>query len=202
MASSAPHASDRIGVYGGKCRNLTEKERRGFERMGRRPAWRIQVPDEELELMDGHMGPYVENLLRDCGDFILRRSDGAWAYQLAVVVDDAEMGINRVVRGSDLLSSAPRQSWLHHRLGYRPPAFFHTPLLLAPDGRRLSKREGDLDAGALRSRYTAEELTGLLACWAGLQKEPRPVSPAELVEGFCWKKVSIEPIYVPLEQLR
>lgn len=202
MAVSAPHGSERLWIYSGRCRGLTGEERQHWEQSGRRAAWRIQVPDEEVSLVDGHMGPYCENLKRDCGDFILRRSDGAWAYQLAVVVDDAHMGITRVVRGNDLLSSAPRQTWLHRKLGYQPPVYIHTPLLLAPDGRRLSKRESDLDAGALRSRYTSEELTGLLAYWAGLQSEPEPVTPAELLPVFSWEKVPIQNIFVPLQQLK
>ena len=135
------------------------------------------------------MGRFAENLRRDCGDFIVRRSDGVWAYQLAVVVDDALMGVNHVVRGRDLLPSAPRQIWLHRALGYEPPAFFHTPLLVAPDGRRLAKRDRDLDMGALRERYTPEELTGLLAWYAGLIDRPEKVTAAELIPEFSWAKV-------------
>ena len=142
-----------------------------------------------VALEDGNCGPYAENLARDCGDFIVRRSDGVFAYQLAVVVDDALMGVNHVVRGRDLLCSAPRQVWLHEVLGYRPPRFFHTPLLLAPDGRRLAKRDRDLDMGALRGRYTPEELTGVLACYAGLLDRPEKVTAQELVRQFSWAKV-------------
>ena len=196
LAVSAPHRSDGTVVYSGRCAALTEEERRVFEEMGRRPAWRVRVPDGQAVIEDGNLGRYEENLLRDCGDFILRRSDGVWAYQLAVVVDDALMGVTRVVRGSDLLSSAPRQAWLHRMLGYEPPAFFHTPLLLAVDGRRLSKRDGDLDMGALRERYTPEELTGLLAHWAGLLDRPEPVRAEELIREFSWDKVPREDIVV------
>ena len=142
-----------------------------------------------MALEDGNCGPYAENLARDCGDFIVRRSDGVFAYQLAVVVDDALMGVNHVVRGRDLLCSAPRQAWLHRVLGYEPPEFFHTPLLLAPDGRRLAKRDHDLDMGALRERYTSEELTGLLAFYAGLLDRPEKVTAKELVRRFSWAKV-------------
>ena len=202
LAASAPHRSDGTVVYSGRCAALTAEERAALEASGRRPAWRVRVPDRELTIPDGNMGWYTENLRRDCGDFILRRSDGVWAYQLAVVVDDALMGVTRVVRGSDLLSSAPRQSWLHRALGHTPPKFFHTPLLLSPDGRRLSKRDGDLDMGALRARYAPEELTGLLACWAGLLPRPEPVNPRELVGGFCWDKVPKRDVYVPLDQLK
>lgn len=196
LAVSAPHRSDGTVVYSGRCANMTAEERWLFEAEGRHPAFRVRVPDEMWAIEDGNYGHYEENLLRDCGDFILRRSDGVWAYQLAVVVDDALMGVTHVVRGSDLLSSSPRQAWLHRMLGFEPPRFFHTPLLLAEDGRRLSKRDGDLDMGALRQRYTPEELTGVLAHWAGLQERPEPVSPAELVKEFSWDKVPSRDIVV------
>ncbi len=189
LAASAPHREDGTVIYSGKCAALTWEERSAMERMGRRPAWRVRVPDEQWVIEDGHMGPYSENLLRDCGDFILRRSDGVWAYQLAVVVDDALMGINHVVRGSDLLSSSPRQAWLHTALGYEAPRFSHLPLLTDPTGRRLSKRDADLDLSVLREKYTARELTGRLAVSAGLLEEYQPVTPTELVRAFAWEKV-------------
>jgi glutamyl-tRNA synthetase len=106
-----------------------------------------------------------------------------------VVVDDALMGINRVVRGSDLLSSSPRQAWLHTALGYKPPAFAHLPLLTDPTGRRLSKRDADLDLSVLRETYTPRELTGRLAVSAGLLEEYEPVTPEELIGVFSWDKV-------------
>lgn len=189
MAVSAPHRDDGAVVYSGKCFHMTVMEREALERSGRRPAWRVRCPDLEITLEDGNCGAYVENLARDCGDFIVRRSDGVFAYQLAVVVDDALMGVDHVVRGRDLLCSAPRQVWLHKVLGYKPPEFFHTPLLLASDGRRLAKRDHDLDMGSLRKRYTAEELTGLLAFYAGLLEAPEKVTAKELVSQFSWGKV-------------
>ena len=189
LAASAPHRDDGTVVYSGKCARLTAEERAALEAMGRRPAWRVKVPDKEWTIQDGHMGPYTEHLRRDCGDFILRRSDGVWAYQLAVVVDDALMGVNRVVRGSDLLSSSPRQAWLHTALGYEPPAFAHLPLLTDPTGRRLSKRDADLDLSVLREKYTPEELTGRLAVSAGLLDDYQPVKPTELISVFSWDKV-------------
>lgn len=196
LAVSAPHRSDGTVVYSGKCAGLSEEERRAMEGAGRRPAWRVRVPDCDWHIEDGHMGRYEENLLRDCGDFILRRSDGVWAYQLAVVVDDALMGINRVVRGSDLLSSSPRQAWLHTALGYEPPAFCHIPLLTDSEGRRLSKRDADLDLSALREKYDPRELTGRLAVSAGLLEEYRPLWPEELIGEFSWEKVPRDDIIV------
>ena len=185
-AASAPHASDGQAVYPGTCRSLRPEDRPA----GRAPAWRLIVPDETVAFFDGRMGEYSENLLRDCGDFIIRRSDGVYAYQLAVVVDDAGMGVSQVVRGSDLLSSTPRQLYLYRLLGKTAPEFCHVPLLTAPDGRRLSKRDGDLDLSALRQQYTPERLIGLLACAAGLLPKPVPVRAGELAPRFDWKQVT------------
>ncbi len=189
MAASAPHRDDGAVVYSGRCFQLTAAEREALERQGRRPAWRVRCPDLSVTVEDGSCGTYMENLARDCGDFIVRRSDRVFAYQLAVVVDDALMGVNHVVRGRDLLCSAPRQAWLHEVLGYAPPKFFHTPLLLAEDGRRLAKRDRDLDMEILRMRYAPEELTGLLAWYAGLLDRPEKVTVQELVGQFSWAKV-------------
>lgn len=200
LAASAPHREDGTVVYDGRCRRLTDGERAELERAGRRPAWRVRVPDRTVSVLDGHCGLYREDLLRGCGDFIVRRSDGVYAYQLAVVADDGAMGVTRVVRGRDLLSSAPRQTWLHEELGYQPPEFFHTPLLLAPDGRRLAKRDRDLDMAALRERYDPEELIGILAWWAGLLKKPQRVSAADLADGFSWDNVTREDIYAVLPE--
>ena len=165
-AASAPHREDGLTVYAGTCRNLSpaEREKRAKRRS---PALRLRVPDKEISLIDGHMGGYAERLERDCGDFLLRRSDGMFAYQLAVVVDDAAMGVTEVVRGADLLSSTPRQLYLYQLLDLTPPEFFHFPLLLAPDGRRLSKRDADAGLDSLRGRVTAEALLGRLAQLAG-----------------------------------
>ena len=195
-AASAPHRSDGQVVYAGTCRGLSAEEvaRRSLMRA---PAFRVRVPDEEIAFTDGHLGRYAENLARDCGDFYLRRADGVFAYQLAVVVDDALMGVTEVVRGSDLLSSTPRQLWLYRELGLTAPQFYHLPLLLAPDGRRLSKRDGDQSLENLRARYTPQEIIGKLAYVCGLQDTPAPVSPQELVPGFSWDKVPKQDILLP-----
>ena len=195
-AASAPHRSDGQVVYAGTCRGLSDAEiaRRSLTRA---PAFRVQVPDEEIAFTDGHLGRYAENLARDCGDFYLRRADGVFAYQLAVVVDDALMGVTEVVRGSDLLSSTPRQLWLYRELGLTAPQFYHLPLLLAPDGRRLSKRDGDQSLENLRARYTPQEIIGKLAYVCGLQDTPAPASPQELVPEFSWDKVPKQDILLP-----
>lgn len=192
LAASAPHESDGQHVYPGRCRNLTAAEQIALERAGRRPAWRIRVPEETVSFRDKNYGPVTEELARDCGDFILRRSDGIFAYQLAVAADDGAMAINRVVRGRDLLSSTARQIWLIGMLGEEPPEYCHVPLLAAGDGRRLSKRERDLDMGVLRRVTTPEKLTGFLAWTARLIPKPEPLTPRELVGEFSWDKVGRE----------
>ena len=188
MAASAPHRSDGQAVYDGRCRRLTAEQREDLARQ-RNPAWRLAVPDRASFFRDLLQGMYEENLLRDCGDFILRRSDGVYAYQLAVVVDDAWMGVTQVVRGSDLLSSTPRQRYLLELLGCPAPEYGHVPLLLAPDGRRLAKRDRDQELGALQVRYTAPELVGRLAWAAGLLPEYAPAMPEELIPLFAWEKL-------------
>ena len=173
-AADAPHRSDGKVVYAGTCRNLTPEEI-VLRTARRKPAWRVMVPDETISFVDGHMGPYAENLAQDCGDFYLRRADGVFAYQLAVVVDDALMGVTQVVRGADLLSSTPRQLWLYRELGLPAPEFYHMPLLLAVDGRRLSKRDGDESLEHLQARCRSRSL----AVWpmpAGC-KTPRTPAP-------------------------
>ena len=185
-AASAPHASDGTFLYAGTCRNLTAAERAAKTR---RPAWRVRVPEEQISFTDGLQGQVRETLSRSCGDFILRRSDGVYAYQLAVVVDDAAGGVTEVVRGRDLLSSTPRQLWLQEQLGFPHPHYYHVPLLCAPDGRRLSKREHDLDLGALRRTHTPEQLLGKLAFLAGLLDRPEAASAAELAREFDWTRV-------------
>lgn len=192
-AASAPHASDGNVRYPGTCRTLTVQERAEKKKA---PCWRICVPDEEISFADGLQGDYAENLQNDCGDFIIRRADGVYAYQLAVVTDDAAAGVTQVVRGCDLLSSTPRQIWLQKMLGFNTPQYYHVPLLMAPDGRRLSKREHDLDMGALRQRYTPEQLLGRLGFLAGLLPEPAAVSAAELGSIFSWEKVPKQSISV------
>ncbi len=192
--ASAPHSP--APVYPGTCRNLGDEQRAELERQGRRPAWRVRVPDARYEFEDVCQGAFGEDLAAGCGDFILKRSDGLFAYQLAVVCDDGLMGVTQVVRGRDLLSSTPQQLWLQETLGFAHPEYCHVPLLLAPDGRRLSKREGDLSIRALSKTHTPEELIGQLAAWAGLLDRPRPVRAQELVDEFDWARVKTKDVTV------
>ncbi len=188
-AAQAPHLSDGRVLYSGACRDLSAQEV-AQRRRERPPALRLRVSDETVSFVDKHLGPYSENLQRECGDFLVCRSDGVFAYQLAVVVDDAAMGVTQVVRGADLLSSTPRQLYLYRLLGLPAPTFAHIPLLTAPDGRRLSKRDGDLDLGAIRRRLPGPEpLLGLLGWLCGLLERPEPVRAQELIPLFSWAKI-------------
>ncbi len=188
LAANAPHRSDGVAVYDGRCRTLAVDQRLELAAQ-RKPAWRVAVPSEEIRFDDLCQGQQGHRLDTHCGDFILRRSDGVYAYQLAVVVDDALMGVTQVVRGSDLIDSTPRQIWLGRQLGFHIPEYAHVPLLMAEDGRRLAKRDRDLELGQLQQQYTAPELVGILAHLANLIPAPAPISPADLVPLFRWDKV-------------
>ena len=188
-AAQAPHASDGTYVYAGTCRNLSQSERKELS-SHKIPATRIHVPNKIYAFEDKVYGSTSQNLAESCGDFIVQRADGVFAYQLAVVVDDADMGITEVVRGSDLLSSTPRQLYLQDVLGLFHLTYAHLPLLVAPDGRRLSKRNHDLDLGVLRSQgKTPEEILGFLAYCAGLTEENEPLSAVQIANRFSWDAI-------------
>lgn len=201
-AAQAPHRSDGTYVYAGTCRSLTP-EQIAEKRKRRPPATRVMVPDRVVSFVDGCQGRYTENLAQDCGDFIIRRSDGVYGYQLAVVADDAAMGVTEVVRGRDLLESTPRQLYLYEKLGLQAPEFYHIPLLTAPDGRRLSKRDGDLDLGVLRKKFgRPEPMIGMLAAAIGLRPTAQPITLRELAVDFSWDKIPKEDVALPEEILR
>ena len=142
---------------------------------------RLAVPDEDITFTDLIKGPQSVNLARHCGDFIVRRGDGAWSYQLAVVVDDALMGVSEVMRGDDLLLSAAQQIYLYRLLGYEPPVFAHVPLVCNEQGIRLSKRDRSLSMEYLREHHSPEEVLGMAAHRAALIPSPRPVSLSDLL---------------------
>ena len=187
---NAPHLSDGTYVYAGTCRNLANPP------AGRAPSWRVRVPDKEYSLTDLAQGEFRQNLTTDCGDFVVRRADGVYVYQLAVTVDDGEAGVTEVVRGMDLLGSAPRQMYLQELFGFAHPAYGHVPMLLAADGRRLSKRDRDLDLGELQKRMSAQQLLGQLAFAAGLLERYEPVSAKELATVFSWDRLQQEAITI------
>ena len=190
---NAPHLSDGTYVYPGTCRSLSQPP------AGRTPSWRLRVPEGQWTVEDLLQGTYREELTTHCGDFVVRRSDGMYVYQLAVTVDDGEAGVTEVVRGLDLLSSAPRQMYLQTLFGFPHPTYAHVPLLLAPDGRRLSKRDRDMDLGYLRSHMSAPQLLGILAHTAGLLDAPTPISAQELVNEFSWRKLHKDSVIVQID---
>ena len=190
---NAPHLSDGTYVYPGTCRLLTDAQRAA---MNRAPAWRVVVPDRQWCFYDRVQGQYQLNLEKECGDMVVRRADGVYVYQLAVTVDDGEAGVTEVVRGMDLLSSAPRQMYLQELFGFPHPEYAHVPMLLAPDGRRLSKRDRDLDLGQLQKWVKAETLLGTLAYSAGLIDRNIPISAKELAGEFDWKNLKGDAIYL------
>ena len=154
------------------------------------------MPDKVWKFHDLVQGDYALNLATDCGDMVVRRADGVYVYQLAVTVDDGEAGVTEVVRGMDLLSSAPRQMYLQELLGFPHPVYGHVPMLLALDGRRLSKRDKDLDLGVLRQKMSPEALIGHLAFAAGLIAKYEAISARELAGAFSWEKLRGDAIYL------
>ncbi len=195
---NAPHLSDGTYLYPGTCRELTQAQRDRFDRA---PAWRVKVPEGIWTVNDLVQGEYREDLQTHCGDFVVRRADGVFVYQLAVTVDDAEAGVTEVVRGTDLLGSAPRQMYLQSLFGFPHPQYGHVPMLMAPDGRRLSKRDKDLDLGYLRSRISPERLIGCLAHASGLSETAAPISARELASQFSWDKLAKRDIYLDMQDL-
>ena len=182
--ASAPHG-DQGPRYPGTCLN-------GVTHPDRTPALRFRFDDPSPGFEDLVCGHYPEGEV--AGDFVLRRADGTWAYQLAVVVDDADAQITEVIRGADLLSSTPRQIALYRALGYHLPQFAHVGLVVDSEGTRLSKRHGATAIEALRdSGRRPEDVIGLLAQSLGLTDAPAPISAEELVSGFVLGEISASP---------
>lgn len=195
-ALAAPHGPLVEGAYPGTCRHLTAGERAAREAAGRRPAWRVRADGARLAVDDRRHGR-VEGVV---DDFVVRRADGAAAYQVAVVVDDHDQGVGEVVRGDDLLDTTPRQVWLARRLGLTVPAYAHVPLVLGGDGERLAKRHGAVSLPELAAAgIDPPHLLGLMAASLGLRPgglEPReaPVtSVADLLDGFSLDRVPRHP---------
>jgi glutamyl-tRNA synthetase len=184
-ASQAPHGPGDDGPrYPGTCRELTAAEREQRRRT-RAPSIRLRVEAGEQGWMDGLHGAQLDDVSRQVGDFVLRRADGIYAYQLAVVVDDAAMALTDVLRGDDLLGSTARQLVLYHALGLSAPRFAHVPLVLGPDGARLSKRHGAVGVRVLRERgRSAAQVIALLASTLGLCRPDEPITAHELVPRF------------------
>lgn len=195
-AAGAPHAEDFDGVYPGTCRGRFADAEQAQAASDRPIAWRVIVPDEEIVIDDHIHGRRSFNLARTCGDFVIHRSSGRAAYQLAVTVDDADSNVDAVVRADDLLESAARQVLLRRLLGLAPEAeYWHLPLVIGPDGRRLAKRHGDTRLSHYRRQgMPRERLWGLLGTWSGLLDRRREVDLDELQARFDLARVPREPI--------
>ncbi|CAM3871017.1 tRNA glutamyl-Q(34) synthetase GluQRS [Cohnella lubricantis] len=192
--ASAPHGLAAEGaVYDGRCRRLTPEER--ADRQARKtPSLRFAMPNRSIAFTDGAAGPQMFAAGAG-GDFVVKRADGIIGYQLAVVVDDIEMQVTDVFRGWDLLDSTPRQLALYEALGAPPPRFAHGPLLLGPDGSRLSKRHGDVSVSSLREQGVApERLVGWLAWLTGLRDEPSPATPEALIPEWNPERIAHEAV--------
>jgi glutamyl-tRNA synthetase len=189
-AASAPQSPGDEVRYPGTCRGLTREEAERRRTLGRPHAWRfLAAPGEDAGFTDLVRGPQSGSP-EAIGDFVVRRADGVPAYQLAVVVDDATMGITEVVRGDDLLASTHRQILLQRALGHPPPRYAHVPLLLGKDGVRLSKRHFGTSIRELRAAgFRSEAVVGRLAFTLGLANDQAPISPPDLVAGFAFSRI-------------
>lgn len=191
-ASNAPHSSDGRIIYPGTCR--PSRLPAPFTDPATPCAIRLSVPDATISFTDTVFGPVSSNLARDCGDFVLRRADLAWAYQLAVVVDDVRMHVSRVVRGADLLLSTAQQLYLYSLLRLPPPQFAHLPLICNPDGRRLSKRDADLSMQSLRATFSPAQLITIIGRLARLIPPHGPlVTLPDLLRRFTWTAIPAVP---------
>ncbi len=193
LASSAPQTPRDMQIYSGRCRTLTQQQRTQLSQE-RTPAQRIALPDKDISFTDGHYGLQTFNLLHDCGDFIVRRADKNFSYQLAVVVDDALMGVTEVVRGRDLLSSTAQQLFLYKSLGFNAPHFCHVPLLITQEGRRLSKRDHDISMEVLRTQYSPEEVIGTIMFLCGCIPKRDSLSLSEAISVFNWSSIPLNDI--------
>ncbi|MBE6441137.1 MAG: tRNA glutamyl-Q(34) synthetase GluQRS [Desulfovibrio desulfuricans] len=201
--AAAPHVDDVGAPYPGTCRHLTPAQREAFLARGRRPCVRLRCPEDAVRFTDAVQGPQCLTLADCGGDFALRRSDGVVAYQLAVAVDDALMGITQVVRGRDILPSTPRQIVLLRLLGHAVPQYAHVPLLLDQEGQRLAKRHAALSLRSLRQAgAAARDIIGLLGLLANANPGGGPAAPSELLPGFALSRVPGGDIRLTSELLR
>lgn len=200
--ASAPHGLQSEGPsYPGTCRALSRAEQQE-RRRHKTPSLRFAAADEPIAYYDLAAGAQTFPAGAG-GDFIVKRADGIISYQLAVVVDDAAMGITDVLRGYDLLDSTPRQLMLYEALGLQAPRFAHIPLLVGEDGRRLAKRHGSIALSALRDHgIPPEKIVGFLAAISGLLERPEPVRPSELLSNFALSRIPRQPVVVTDELMR
>lgn len=186
LASAPQGPADEPPRYPGTCRQISRRERQARAASGRQPALRFRAPEQPITFVDRVAGTVTEQIATSVGDFVVRRSDSVVAYQLAVVVDDALMGISQVVRGADLLGSMARQLALFDALGYAQPVeFAHVPLAVDGHGERLAKRDAAAGVEALRARGMApERVVGALAASCGLWPVGEPATPHDVLAAF------------------
>ena len=189
LALSAPHTNDNPGIYPGICRPRTDRTVSTKTKTNLVDyAWRFTVANQTIEFNDQFYGQFSQRLESEVGDFVIKRKDGLFAYQLATVVDDALMGVTDVLRGSDLIDSTPRQIALFKALGFKPPQFWHVPLMTDSQENRMSKREGSESIHQWREENkSAEQLVGQLASSAGLIDYNEAVSCEELLNSLDTK---------------
>jgi glutamyl-tRNA synthetase len=199
-AASAPHAEHEGPAYPGTCVSRTAA---AVAMLGDQPfAWRFRVVPESLEFVDGFRGSTKIRIREVGGDFVVWKSGGTPAYQLAVVVDDAAQQVTEVIRGDDLVPSTPRQLLLYESLGLRAPSFVHVPLIVGLDGRRLAKRHGDTRLASLRQAgVRAEALVGLIAWSCGWIDRPTPTSAQDLIPLFRLETVPKQAFMLTSEHL-
>lgn len=199
--AGAPHPENNYGVYPGQCRSLSGEEAAARVERGESHALRLRFEESRavwLDVDDLCLGMCRLTPDEAGGDFALLRSDGIYAYQLAVALDDLDMGVTEVTRGRDILLSTPGQSFLHSLFGGIPPRCAHVPLLLDHNGARLAKRHNSLTLRALRSSgVQPENIVGFLAWWSGLREDFQPLSPGELLPGFSFRRIKAEPALLP-----
>jgi glutamyl-tRNA synthetase len=206
-AQSAPHGTSGELRYPGTCRpdGKAPAESNNAEGLLAEDsrAWRLRVPDEVTRFVDEVAGPHAFNVQQQAGDFVVATKAGLPAYQLAVAVDDARQGVTDVFRGDDLLASTARQLWIYDFLELSPrPRYWHLPLVLGPDGRRLAKRHGDTRLTHYHEQgVPPERIVGLIAHWCGLTPHPEPMSAGEFCERFAITALPREPVVVKQEEL-
>jgi glutamyl-tRNA synthetase len=203
-AGSAPHGDEHELRYPGTCRPCGDARNATARVSGSMVAWRLIVPEEVVTFDDQTYGPQRDNVQQQVGDFLVATKAGVPAYQLAVVVDDARQGVTDVVRGDDLLSSTARQVLLYRFLGLGPiPRYWHLPLVLGPDGRRLAKRHGDTRLAWFRTQgVSPQRIIGLIAAWSGVLDRPQPMTIRELADRFDFARLPRQPVVCTQEHVQ